>query len=173
MGDKYKFLLFHCIIEEFSPPKDVHIPLATQSMWICNSKGKLRLQMELRLIINWPYIIEITLYCPGGPHVLTKILTSGKATGVRKLSFHCLICPRTHSQYVSKSHTTNYFWNTPAIKGIPGLFHTLSPLIMPCCKSYTQSCAIFLAGAPAVFYKICSRFSYLQKSIKRGTVYLD
>ena len=31
-----KFPLSHCIIEECSPPKDVHIPLDTQSMWICN-----------------------------------------------------------------------------------------------------------------------------------------
>ena len=67
---------------------------------------------------------------------------------------------------------SQYFLNIPALKGIPGLFHILSPLIMPC-KSYTQSCAIFLAGAPAVFYKICSRFSYFQISIKRGVVYLD
>ena len=65
--------------------------------------------MELRLIINWPYIIEITLDCPGGPHELTKILRSGKATRVRKLSFHCLICPRTYSQYVAKSVLFEYY----------------------------------------------------------------
>lgn len=37
VGNKYKFPLSHCIIEECSPTKDVHIPLDTQSMWICNT----------------------------------------------------------------------------------------------------------------------------------------
>lgn len=60
--------------------KDVHMLIPGILEYIMlHGKEELKLQMELCLLITWPWGEETTLGCPGGPNVITRVLLRERA----------------------------------------------------------------------------------------------
>ena len=60
-------------------PQDVHIlTYGTSERLTLYSKGKLKLQVELRLLVIWFYNKEVMLDHPGRPSLITRVLKWGR-----------------------------------------------------------------------------------------------
>lgn len=85
---KYNFMLSHllydCDRQNNGPPK-MSTPSSLEPVNILCGKGELRLQVELRLLMNGLRDKEVTLDYPGEAYVITRVLTS---EGGRKESRH-------------------------------------------------------------------------------------
>ena len=79
--DKTRSLVKVCGSQNNSPPKEVHILLLRTSDYArLRGKRKLKLQMELRLLISLPCDGEIILDYTSGSNVITSVLKSRRGT---------------------------------------------------------------------------------------------